>query len=256
MRRPVLRVWSGLALTLTVGCAPAREVVRPDTYALDGVRANFRNVPDGQLCDAEPRFLLDEYSSVNSLLSRFLRDTPEASDARWTDRQMALIEEALIALPPLVKVYGRSVAGVEACGFAKNGAWPELLRRAESLLADTRQRLDRGPSLVRYERQVRAFEAWQRDRFEAQETARRSCPSRLTEAVIYYAWREAQQTSWLFCDGAQVIRQGDQDPRLEAPPRELTRGRRLREASYFSAVSKYPRTSISSPPEVVRPEFE
>jgi hypothetical protein len=242
-------MWRLLSLLFVVGCAQARPaIIRSEPFDFGGVRATVRAFPGDAICEAEPRFLLDELSSVNGLLSRFLGTAPSRADAEWTDPALALVEEAVERLPALVQLHQRNLDSLGRCEFATQGAWPPLVVRGRELLERTRALLAAAPDLLQTVRNARALADWRRERLVQQQSARRTCPVRLGSAIIYFAWREAGRTTWLFCDGAEVHREGDGKPRLEGAAVEFTRGRRPSEATYFTAVGRYPASAVAAPP--------
>ncbi|MDP1827513.1 MAG: hypothetical protein Q8L48_29855 [Archangium sp.] len=241
-----------LWLLLLASCAPVRPVVTrhvvpSELFDFGGVRATVRHFPGDSICEAEPRFLLDEVSSVNGLLRRFLEDVPGGGDAEWTELAMARAAEGAERLPRLLGVHGRTLDAAGRCAFATTGAWPSLLTRGRGLIEQTRARLEAAPGEVRAVRQARALAAWRAERLAQQDSARRACPPRPRGAVIYFAWREGPLTTWLFCDGAQVTREGAGRPRVEAPPAELGRARAT-EAAYQAAVGRFPAGAVVAPP--------
>lgn len=232
-----------------IGCTPARTVVRSEPFDFGGVRATTRQFPGDSICEAEPRFLLDELSSVNGLLNHFLEGLPEDAGADWSEAAMALVEEGTTRLPPLLTQHQRSLQTLERCPFAAQGAWPSLISRGTGLLERVRARLEEAPEEIRRVQHARAVEAWQQERLAQQESARRSCPQRRVPTPrIYFAWREGLLTTWLFCDGAQITREADLRPELEPPPAELIRGRRPSDGAYHAAVGRFPAGAVLSPP--------
>lgn len=208
----------------------------------------MRDFAGASICEAEPRFLLDELSSVNGLLGRFLKDVANGGAEPLSEAAIALVEEGGTRLPPLLEVHQRSLRFVARCEFAAQGAWPTLISRGNTLVADTHRRLETAPEEVRALRAAQALEAWHKELRAQQDSARRACPRRSAAPVVYFAWREAGRTTWLFCDGAQVTREGQQRPELEAAPEELARGRRPHEGAYLSATGRYPTGAVMAPP--------
>lgn len=248
------RALSALAL-LAMGCATVKARPPPPTTRLElsGARATWRPFTDASVCDAEPRFLLDELLSVNEVLKRFLRDTAGDESSEWPERQVALVEEGGRVLPLMMREHERNLALVERCSFASHAGYPVVLERGRKFINDVRERLDEAPRLIETVKRRRALETWHQQRLSTQDAARRTCPSaRLGAAVVYFAWRdEAGVSSWLFCDGAAVSKAGDEAPRVELPPTELSRGKRVPEKTYLQAVARYPAESIFAPPPEV-----
>lgn len=237
-----------LLLLLLPACAQVKAIVRPSPFDFGGVRATVRDFPPGALCEAEPRFLIDELSSVNGLLSGFLAAVPSRPGEPWKEAAISLLEEAGSRLPPLLQLHTRSLNDLAVCPFAKQGAWPSLSSRGRALVEETRQRLETAPEEVNRGRREQALQEWRKQRLVQQEAARRACPQRPGRAIVSFAWREGVLTTWLFCDGAQVTREGQRRPELESAPDELLRGRRPSEGAYFSAVGSYPSAAVVAPP--------
>ncbi|MBL8919116.1 MAG: hypothetical protein JNJ54_09675 [Myxococcaceae bacterium] len=237
-----------LGLLCLLGCTPVRPTIRSEPFDFGGVRATVRAFPGGAICDAEPRFLIDEVASVNGLLSRFVSTTPSSADAEWSDASMALVEDALERLPTLVQLHQRNLDALTRCDFAREGAWPPLIARGKALLEGTRALLAAAPEHLQAVREARALAEWRRERLVQQQSARRACPLRPGSPIIFFAWRDAGRTTWSFCDGAEVVREGDGAPRLGSPALEVNRRRPPPEAAYFKAVGRYPADAIAAPP--------
>ncbi|MDP2269999.1 MAG: hypothetical protein Q8K32_04645 [Archangium sp.] len=240
--------WS---LWLLLGaCAPVKKsVVRPQPFDFGGVRAHQRAFAGEAICEAEPRFLLDELSSVNGLLKTFLKAVPEGSAAAWAEGAVSLLDEGATRLPPLLQVHAEGLAALKGCAFAATGAWPALIDRGQALIDQTRRRLVSAPEALRVLQAARALEAWRKERLTQQEAARRACPRKPGPSPrVYFAWREGPLTTWLFCDGAQVTREGQRPPQLEAAPEEFTRGRRPAAGAYLGATGRFSGAAIMSAP--------
>src|SRR5688572_33482763 len=98
------------------------------TYALGEGRATYRDYrvdAEEDLCDAEPGWLMDELSSVNTLLERFLRLT-EGNSSEWTSQQLSLIEQASQSLPKVLDAHAHTLKQLEGCSFSDEKAFPPL----------------------------------------------------------------------------------------------------------------------------------
>ncbi len=243
-------MWRVVCLLALLGCAPSRPALRAERLDFNGVRASWRPFTDAAVCDAEPRFLLDELLSVNEVLKRFLRDTAGDATASWPDAQVTLVDEGRATLPRVMTEHERTLGLVARCEFADRAGYPVVLERGRELLADTRRRLEEAPAVIAEVKRRRALEAWQQQRLSSQDAARRTCPAaRLGAAVVYFAFRdEAGLTSFLFCDGAAVTSRAGEAPRVEPAPLELTRGRRIGEKVYLAAAARFPAEAILAPP--------
>lgn len=249
---------AGLLLSfLAIGCKTTKPAPPLNRLELSGGVATWRayGAPDkASICDAEPRFLLDELASVNGALSRFLdaTATPEGTAVKdaWPDEKIERFDEGLEGLPDLLTQHESNVKQASECGFAKTGGYPRLLERSRELAKDARARLDTVPKEIAQARAARALEKWQRDRLDAQEAARRECPAKSSSPVLYFAFTDEQGvTQWLFCDGASVTQAGQGEPTFEAAPTELVKGKRApKPAAYLAAAKKYPAESINKAP--------
>ena len=243
------RMWRVACLAALLGCATPRPPPRAERLDFNGVRAAWRPFNDGAICDAEPRFLLDELLSVNELLKRFLRDTEGDAAAPWPDAQVALVDEGRRTLPPVMATHERNLRLVAACEFSGRAGYPVVRERGAELLADVKGRLEEAPRVIAEVRRRRALEAWTQQRLSSQDAARRGCPARGGATTLYFAWRDERGvTSYYFCDGATVTSGGSEGPRFEPAPAELGRGRRPTEKQYHLAVERFPREAILAPP--------
>jgi len=234
-------------LLLGSACAQVKPTIKAQPFDLGGVRASVREFPGASICDAEPRFLIDELASVNGLLRHVVQTLPSA-DAELTDGAIALVEESVERLPVLLASHEKSLTSLQRCSFAATGAWPGLIARGRELMNETRARLEAAPGQLQAAKQARVVEAWRRERLSQQVAATRACAPK-KGAVVSFAWTEGATTTWLFCDGAQVTRVAGQAPVLERPLPELSRGRPVKDAAYLSAVERYPTASVFPPPQ-------
>lgn len=248
----------GAAVALVVSACATTPKPAPALKRLEwgGSVATWRayGVPEkAGICDAEPRFLLDELASVNGLLNRFLvaMQTPDgvAPEAAWPEEKIERFEEGAQVLPPALEQHELNVRAAGRCAFATSGGFPKLLERSEALVRDVRARLESVPRELEKARAAHALEAWRKQRLSSQEAARQTCPSRTPKPRVYYAWvDEAGVTRWLFCDGAQATQEGGGEVHVEHAPAELVRGRRPTSAAYLAAAKAWPEASIERPP--------
>lgn len=246
-----------LLTVLATGCRTPKPAPSLNRLELSGGVATWRaygNPDKASICEAEPRFLLDELASVNGALTRFLDSTETPKDTApkdaWPDEKIDQFEEGLKALPDLLTQHEANVKQAADCAFAKTGGYPLLLKRSRELAKDARGRLDTVPNEIAQARAARALEKWQRERLDAQEGARRGCPSKPSTAPqVYFAFTDERGTTeWLFCDGA-LVRQEGGEPAFEPAPAEIWKGKRApKPAAYLAAAKKYPAESISKAP--------
>lgn len=246
-----------LVPVLVAGCKTTKPSPPLNRLELSGGVATWRAygaADQAAICDAEPRFLLDELASVNGALTRFLdaTATPEGTAPKdaWPDEKIERFEDGLAALPELLTQHEANARQASACAFAKTGGYPRLLERARKLVKDARERLDVVPKEIARARAARALEQWRRERLDAQEAARRECPAKSFSPVLYFAFTDEHGvTQWLFCDGASVTQAGQGEPTFEAAPTELVKGRRApKPAAYLAAAKKHPAESINKAP--------
>lgn len=230
-----------LLLLIASSCAPRVVEVRTEVIDLIGVRAVMR-LDAATLCEAEPRFLLDDVSSVNALLRAFIRAWPGTPAPEWTDQELELLAEATQTLPRVVQAHGETLAHLERCPFARTGAWPELTARAQGSITEVRARLEQIPEGLQAAKHARAVTSWRRDRLSNAEAARRACTPR-TRATIYAAWRDGERTTWRFCDGVEAHAERGNAPRLEG----IT-ARSLPERVYRAALARFPVDAMQTAP--------
>lgn len=256
----------GVSLGLFVGCATAKPAPALNRLELAGGIATWRaygNPDKAGICEAEPRFLLDELASVNGVLNRFLEATatPEGTAPRdaWPDEKIARFEEGLEGLPDLLTQHEANVRLAQGCAFATSGGYPKLLERARELSRQARTRLEVVPKQIAQARAASAFEQWQKERLEAQDAARRECPAKPGAPLVYFAFTDERGvTQWLFCDGASVTQSGTGEPTVEPAPAELWKGKRPpKPAAYQAAAKKFPAEAIrrapAAPPSSTKP---
>ncbi|MBL8910978.1 MAG: hypothetical protein JNM17_09775 [Archangium sp.] len=227
---------------LAVACGPRRVEVRTEVVDLAGARAVLRL--DGEaVCEAEPRFLIDDVSSVNSVLRAFVRAFPSSGPAEWTNVELELLTSSLERLPRVIATQRALLDGLSRCDFASGGAWPELTQRARAVLDEGQAKLDAIPEGLLAAKRARALSAWRRDLQANAEAARRGCTPR-NRATVYVAWREAGRTTWRFCDGTQATSERGERPRVETA---LTK-RPLPARVYLDALARFPADALQSAP--------
>ncbi len=251
-----------LALALT-GCAAGRNSTPPplETYTLGIWRAEYRNYADSRtsICTAEPRWLIDQISSVNGVLSRWLDATQRGADERWTRADLSLLEEGSSTLPELADVHARNLQAVGRCRFARERAWPDLRTRGMELTEAVKARAEWTPKLRAYLTERDLHAAWHSERPNREANARRTCPDRPPRRgppPLYFASaNEAGEVRWLFCDGAQVIAAASGGtPQFEPPPGLSARdARRLQPQGYLEAAFDFPEARIDRPPPAPEP---
>ncbi len=245
-----------LALALT-GCAAGRTGTPPplQTYTLGMWRAEYRDYGgSSEICTAEPRWLIDQLSSVNGVLSRWLAETERGPEERWTRAQLDLLDEGSKTLPPVAEVHAQNLEAVRRCRFARESAWPDLRARGLELAAQVKARAEWAPLLRAYLAEREAHAAWHSGRAARELEARRTCPDRPPKRgppPLYLATaNEAGEVQWLFCDGSRVVAPAaGGSPRFEPPAGLSSReARRLQPKGYLEAAFDFPAERIDTPP--------
>jgi hypothetical protein len=221
-------------------------------------RAEYRDYTGARanLCDSEPRWLVDELSSVNGLLARFLSSTEQAAapEALQHEQHLELLLEATRTLGPVLEIHRQNLAELSECSFHRTGAFPDIARRGAELVGLAKTRLVEAPTaLAAAELQMRQRK-WREDAPARQATARQTwCPatSAVGSADLYFARQSANgRTEWLFCDGLVVELPAGGQLQLITPEGLSRRDRRrIQPQRYLDAAKAYPASEIDRLPE-------
>ncbi|WNG20161.1 hypothetical protein [Cystobacter fuscus] len=235
--------------------ACATQQVPVKQYALAGGRAEYRDYAGerANICDSEPRWLMDELSSMNGLLARFVSSTEQANTpgAAEQAQQMALLKEAAGSLGKVLDVHQSNLKALQGCGFARSGAFPELGRRGLELVEMSRARLAEGNEAKKVEA---AQLKWKEEAPQREQTARQTWCAKDPEVGstdLFYARRFADgRTEWLFCDGHRVqAASASAEPTLVSPEGLSAKDRRkVKPARYLDAAKGYPTEEIDKQP--------
>lgn len=255
---PTTRLWLLVGMGALQGaCAAKRSAPDVQRYALGMSRAEYRDYAGARAspCDAEPRWLTDELSSVNGLLARFLQETAEAGNPESLQQpsHLALLKEATGGLEPILKVHAANLAGLRACAFRSTGAFPELERRGTELVQQAWARLAEAPGIVAAVELREAQRVWLDEAPAREAEARRTwCAPRPTvgNADLYFARQYPDgRTEWLFCDGHVVEARAGGEPVLVGPEGLSARERRrVQSKRYLEAARSYPTEEIDRQP--------
>ncbi|MBK7857895.1 MAG: hypothetical protein IPJ65_04565 [Archangiaceae bacterium] len=204
-----------------------------------------------EICDAEPRFLLDELTAVNSALGRYLDRARGDAPQDWPERRIALADELGEGLSSVADLHQQNLGALAGCGFAASAGFPFVRQRGLALIEAARARAARLPAVIAEARRARAREAWAKSLPSLREAARAGCRARSAAPRVFFAWADDQGTHWCFCDGARVSLADDrQEPELEPPLREPARGRHpFTQQQYLDAVRDFPHSSVAAAPE-------
>ncbi len=230
-------------------------------YTLGIWRASYRDYANSptSICSAEPRWLQDQLSSVNGIMSRWLDKTSKGYEDTWSSDELSLLEEGSRTLPPLLEVHGRNLEDLARCSFGDERAYPDLRERGLELIVRVRERIDFAPKLQAYITARDVRDLWKRERHLREAQARTGCPARPPRRgppPIYYAWQtEGGETRWLFCDGARVTELPGGATTFD-PPGDLSarERRRLNAKTYLKAAAAYPQTRVDRAPALPDPQ--
>lgn len=246
-----------VGLGTVLGACAARQAPPVQRYALGMARAEYRDYAGAKAspCDAEPRWLSDELTAVNGLLSRFLKGTEKAAtpDALEHPAHLELLQEALRTLPPVLAVHRGNLTALQGCGFRRSGAFPEIAQRGTALVKEAQSRLDDAPQALAAAQLREARQKWRDEAPEREAAARGTWCSKdpqVGQPDLYYARQLPEgRTEWLFCDGHRVEQSPGGEPTLQSPE-GLTRRerRRVQPQRYLDAASSYPTEEVDRQP--------
>lgn len=205
----------------------------------------------GAICEAEPQFLLDELTLVNSALQRFLARSEPGAPEDWPESRIGSVEAEARAVASVAEPHARNLGLLGGCAFARTGGFPWVTDRGKELLAAVEARPKELAGVFQKARAARAMAAWQRSTQELKEAARSTCPERSRGPRLYFAWRDEKGvTHWRFCDGTEVTQGAGQPLTVETSLRALgKRERRPAEKDYLAAVKAWPAAEVHTPPE-------
>jgi len=246
-----------VGLCIVWGACAGRQVAPLQRYSLGMARAEYRDYSDARvdLCDGEPRWLGDELSSVNGLLSRFLANTREAATPQSLQHaeHLELLKEASRTLSPVMETHRKNLAALSECGFRRTGAFPELARRGAELLELSKARLTEASSAVAAAELLKAQKKWAEEAPAREAAAKETwcAPNpKLGHGELYFARQYPNgRTEWLFCDGVMVEESAGGEPQLVTPEWLPSRERRrIQPQRYLDAAKAYPASEIDRQP--------
>ncbi|MCY1081236.1 hypothetical protein [Archangium lansingense] len=252
------KLWIVGGMSLALGACGAGKVVPVQRYSLGVSRADYRDYTGAKsnICDAEPRWLTDELSAMNGLMTRFLSETEQVKNPQSVDyaRSVELLKEAAGSLEKVLKVHQTNLQAMQKCGFARSGAFPDIAKRGTELLEQSRARLAGGGQLLALEEVQRK---WKEEAPQREQTARQTWCAKTPEVGstdLYYARKFADgRTEWLFCDGhvVQSAATGG-EPTLVSPEGLSAKDRRkVKPPRYLEAAQSYPAEEIDKQPKSV-----
>lgn len=252
------KLWIVGGMSLALGACAAKKAAPMQQYSLGMARADYRDYTGAKanICDAEPRWLTDELSAMNGLMTRFLSETEQVKNPQSVDyaRSVELVKEASGSLEKVMAVHQSNLQAMQKCGFAKSGAFPDIAKRGMELMAQSRARLEEGNQLLALEEAQRK---WKEEAPQREQTARQTWCAKTPEVGstdLYYARRYIDgSTEWLFCDG-HVVQSGAKggEPTLLSPGNLSARDRRkVKPPRYLEAAQSYPVEEIDKQPTSV-----
>ncbi|MFB1479899.1 hypothetical protein [Corallococcus sp. RDP092CA] len=239
------------------GCA-AKQPPPVQHYALGMSRAEYRDYTGAKAspCDAEPRWFQDELTAVNGLLARFVKETEQALDPEALEhaKHLALLEEGLRTLPPVLKVHEDNLRALKDCGFRRSGAFPDLAQRGAELLTEARGRMALAPQIQAAAALRQAQKQWREQGAEREAKAKDTwCPKppKVGQPDLFFARQspEGGRIEWFFCDGHVVEKSGDAEPTLLSPEGlSKWERRRIQPKKYLDAALAYPPEEVDRQP--------
>lgn len=236
------------------GCTAAGARPPPAaSVALAGAPAVWRDwAGKGRqaICDAEPQFLLDELTLVNSALQRFLRATASTRPEDWPEARVQEVEAEATGLHRLAEAHRKNLAALEVCAFAGGAGFPFIRARGAELLDEVRRRQAALGQVIVEARHTRALAAWKEGLQEQKEAQRGVCDDRPRAPQLFLAWRDEQGvTHWKFCDGSEVTAPSSGAMVFDPSLRSLGRGqKRFDERHYLAAAKAWPESQVLVPP--------
>ncbi|RKH42627.1 hypothetical protein D7X12_15315 [Corallococcus sicarius] len=256
-RRIVLLGWGVL-----LGACAGTKAPPVQHYALGMSRADYRDYSGSKAspCDAEPRWFSDELTAVNGLLARFIKETAQAQDPTSPDqpKQLALLEEGLRTLPPVLKVHEGNLRALQTCDFRRSGAFPDLAQRGATLVKEAQGLMAQGPKIKAAVALQAAQQQWRDEAPARVEKARGTWCSKdpqVGQPDLYFARQSPEgRTEWLFCDGHRVEKVAEGEPTLVSPE-NLSRKdrRRVQPQKYLDAARSYPTEEMDRQPTSATP---
>lgn len=240
-----------ISILAAAGCVAHRPPPPLQTADVADGEVSFRAFGRKDICENEPRFLLDELSSVNGALARFLLGTLGDEPSKWPESRIARVSQWREPLPHLLEVHAANLEAVAACRFAEAAGFPYVRSRGAELLTEVQRRQQELDRRIAEARAQRAEEAWAQELKLQRTAARSSCPVRLSSPRVYFAWRERDGISrYLFCDGSRVERsQGVLS--FEPGDSERYKGKRPQPDAYLAAARLWPESRMLEPPKAV-----
>ncbi|MDC0708648.1 hypothetical protein POL68_09225 [Stigmatella sp. ncwal1] len=245
-----------VSLSVLLSACASKQVPPLQQYVLGMGRAEYRDYGGAKaLCEAEPRWLTDELSSINGVLSRFLSNTESAHspEALAHTEHLALLEEASRTLGPVLEIHDRNLRALPTCGFHRTGAFPDIARRGAALVKDARARLEGASGALAAAELQQAQQKWEVEAPAREAQAKQtwcSANAQVGSGDLYFARQYPNgRIEWLFCDGLMVEQLPEGEPTLVTPEWISRRDRRrIQPRKYLDAAKAYPSEEIDRRP--------
>lgn len=252
------RLGGGVVVGLLAGCLAHQSLPKPPPNVVEvaGGRATWREYGGHRvagICDAEPRFLLDELTGFDALLKRFLDKAAGDEPNDWPEARIEGVEEWVSQLEPAVAQHEKNLARVRRCAFARTSGYPWLLERSGTLLAAFHARVPELTDVVHGARLARQVAEWNVRVRDEERSRRLGCPARARTPTVYFAYRDVGDvTHWYFCDGATASGHTGREPAVEDLPLAPSNGqRRFTKKDYLLAAKKIGADEVLSPPDAI-----
>jgi hypothetical protein len=246
--------WIGLGLScLGWSCAhDSSGTSGPTTFVLDGTRAKYRDyrlAPVG-ICDSDAKTVQEELASTNAVIRRFLElSFPPDFGELWTSERMAAVEDAALTLGKVLEVHEHNLRAVEECSFAQRRSMPEIRREGRKLISSARTRIPNIDGIVAHMKARSVSFKWEGVARKKADQARSTC-GRLSKRAphVYFASTDARgRSSWLFCDGVEVLSEPGVPPK-PIPPQKPGQKPRFSANTYLQAAKDHPEARVEKAP--------
>jgi hypothetical protein len=242
----------GLCAALTA-CA-AKKPPPPQRLTLGESNIEYRDysLVKGSLCGMDPRRLGPELQKINDTLEQFAAKADEASKPDATAEQVDVLREGAKALPPVVQVHTKNLAGLNQCGFKKQAPFPDIIKKGDEVTKAAKAKLDEAPNVIADADKRIAEKKWREDSNARENAARQTfCTAKTTvgSGDLYFAREEPHgKTTWMFCDGIVVEKAPDAEPTVIIPDTITKKDRKkIQEKRYLDAAKGLPAEEIDKP---------
>jgi hypothetical protein len=240
-----------LGLCAALSACAAKRPPPPQSVTLGQSKLEYRDYTrvKGSLCDADPRRLGPELQKINEALEQFVSKTAGASNPAATAEEVDLLREGSKSLGPVVDAHGRNMAGVSGCGFKKQAPFPDLMKKGNEIVTQTKARLAEAPAVVAAAEKRLAEQKWREESAAREATAKQTwCGGKVTvgSGDVYFARQDIDgKMRWHFCDGVIVEWMSGSDPAVIIPDTISKKDRRkIQDKRYLEAVKGYPAEEI------------